>query len=126
MASQKQDEHRLAFLVVEVEPGQALSTRKLLLETAKHNVLTAHSAKEGVHMLRRFPDVDAIAIDAGLKDMECRKMAKELRKINPKAPIVAMTPRIANKCDWADRTISSYEPRELLQLLEEFGGRTSI
>jgi len=126
MAAGKQNGHRLAFLVVEVEPGQALSTRKLLLETAKHNVLTAHSAKEGVHMLRRFPAVDAIAVDAGLKDMECRKMVKELRKINPDVPIVALTPRIANKCDWADRTISSYEPRELLTLLEEFGGRTAI
>lgn len=112
--------------MVEVEPGQALSTRKLLLETAKHNVLTAHSAKEGVHMLRRFPAVDAIAIDASLEDMSCERMAKQMRDIKPKVPIVALSPRIGNKCDWADRTISSHDPHQLLQLLEEFGGRTAI
>lgn len=33
---------RLAFLVVEAEPAQGLSTRKLLLESAKHNVVTAY------------------------------------------------------------------------------------
>src|SRR3954463_5421631 len=75
------NEHRLAFLVVEVEPGQALSTRKLLLESAKHNVMTAHTGGEGIEMLRRFPKVDAIAIDVGLKDMECSRIAKEMKSI---------------------------------------------
>ena len=113
--------HRLAFLVVEVEPGQALSTRKLLLETAKHNVMTAHSGKEGIEMLRRFPKVDAIALDVGLKDMECSRIAKEMKSITPHIPIVAMSPRVADQCEWADRIVSSHEPRELVQLLENIG-----
>lgn len=112
--------------MVEVEPNQALSTRKLLLEGAKHNVLTAHSGKEGIQMLKRFPKVDAIAIDAGLSDMDCATMAKQMRGIRPKVPIVAMTPRLAGACKWADHTISSYEPRELLELLQELGGRSTI
>jgi len=121
-----ENKHRLSFLVVEVEPGQALSTRKLLLESAKHNVLTAHSGKEGIAMLRRFPKVDAIAIDVGLKDMDCSRVAKEMKAIRPDAPVVAMSPKVAEKCEWADRTISSHEPGELVRLLQDFGGRTSI
>ena len=118
--------HRLAFLVVEVEPSQALSTRKLLLESAKHNVLTAHSGKEGIEMLKRFPHVDAITIDAGLRDMDCEDIARRMRQIRRKTPIVAMTPRVGGKCKWADHTISSYEPRQLLELLQELGGRSTI
>jgi len=40
--------HRLSFLIIETEPSDGLSTRKLLLESAKHNVITAYSGKEGV------------------------------------------------------------------------------
>lgn len=54
--------HRLSFLVVENEPGQGLFTRKLLLESAKHNVVTAHSAQEGREMFERFPKVDSVVI----------------------------------------------------------------
>ena len=115
------NEHRLAFLVVEVEPGQALSTRKLLLESAKHNVMTAHTGEEGIEMLRRFPKVDAIAIDVGLKDMECSRIAKEMKSITPQIPIVAISPRVADQCEWADKIVSSHEPRELVQLLETIG-----
>jgi CheY-like chemotaxis protein len=115
------NEHRLAFLVVEVEPGQALSTRKLLLESAKHNVMTAHTGGEGIEMLRRFPKVDAIAIDVGLKDMECSRIAKEMKSITPHVPIIAISPRVADQCEWADEIVSSHEPRELVQLLETIG-----
>src|SRR5690242_13144118 len=124
MASQpSKNSHRLTFLVVEVEPNQALSTRKLLLETAKHNVLTAHSGQEGIEMLERFPKVDAITIDAGLRDMDCDSIARQMRKIRAKVPIVAMTPRVAGNCKWADHTVSSYEPRQLLELLQELGDK---
>ena len=44
--TRQSNHHRLAFLVIEPEPHEALSTRKLVLETAKHNVITAHSACE--------------------------------------------------------------------------------
>jgi hypothetical protein len=37
--------HRLSFLIVENEPAQGLSTRKLLIESAKHNVITIPQLK---------------------------------------------------------------------------------
>jgi hypothetical protein len=44
-------------LVAEPEPSQALSVRKLVLETAKHNVLTAHSTREALDLFHLFPNV---------------------------------------------------------------------
>jgi CheY-like chemotaxis protein len=89
-------------------------------------VLTAHSGKEAIAMLKRFPNVDAITIDAGLKDLDCGEIARQMRAIQPDVPIVAISPNLAAKCGWADHTINSYEPRQLLDLLEKLGGRTTI
>jgi CheY-like chemotaxis protein len=57
--------HRLGFLIIESERTDGLSTRKLLLESAKHNVVTAYSGTEGVEMYNRFPSVDAVCIERG-------------------------------------------------------------
>src|SRR5690349_14673320 len=51
---------RPALIIVEPNPGEALSVRKLAVETAKFNVLTAHSAEEGIETLDRFPNADGI------------------------------------------------------------------
>jgi CheY-like chemotaxis protein len=118
--------HRLAFLVVEVEPGQALSTRKLLLEGAKHNVLTAHSPEEGLRMFQRFPQVDVVAIDGSFGDSVCSKLAEEVRRENKNVPIVGFIPKVGARCSWADKTTNSHDPAGLLKLLEKMGGRTKI
>src|SRR5690349_2301472 len=47
---------RPTLIVAEPEPGQALSTRKLVLETAKFNVLTAHSTDEALDVFQSFPN----------------------------------------------------------------------
>ena len=49
---------RATFLIVEVEPPEGISARKLVLETAKHNVITAYSAHEGLELFHRFPAID--------------------------------------------------------------------
>ena len=116
-------DHRLAFLIVEAEPGQGLSTRKLLIETAKHNVITAYSADEGIETFKRFPNVDVVVIDFELKDNT--RIAKQIKQCDPEMRIVCLSSRIAAKADWADETVSSADPAELLKLLQEMGGRTS-
>src|SRR5512142_735918 len=105
-----QNSHRLSFLIIETEPGQGLSTRKLLLESAKHNVITAYSGREGVETFKRFPNVDAICIDAELNDLSGSDVAKKVRNTNPKIRIVGLSPRLAALCDWADQTIDSHDP----------------
>ena len=122
----KNGNHRLTFLIVEVEPHNGLSTRKLLLESAKHNVVTAYSGKEGVEMYKRFPNVDAVCIEAELPDLKSSAVAEGIRKLNPKIRIVGLSPRLAARCEWADKTIDSHDPNALLEVLEEMGGRTDI
>lgn len=120
------DGHRLAFLVVEAEPAQGLSTRKLLLESAKHNVLTAYSPEEGATMFERFPKVDIVAIDGGFGDGICGTLSRSLRAQNKDIRIVAFMPQVGAHCNWADKTTNSHDPAGLLKLLEEMGGRTDI
>ena len=116
--------HRLAFLIVESEPAQGLSTRKLLLESAKHNVVTAYSSEEGIRMFKRFPNVDAVVIDSELKGNE--HLAIGVKEINPRIMIVCLCPREGVKESWADETMNSHDPAALLKMLEEMGGRTDI
>src|SRR3954470_176535 len=47
---------RPTLLVAETEPVSALSVRKLVLETAKFNVLTAHSQEEEIEILGVAPE----------------------------------------------------------------------
>jgi DNA-binding response OmpR family regulator len=109
---------------LEAEPGQGLSTRKLLIESAKHNVITAYSAREMLEMFMRFPKVDAVVIDAELKGNEL--IAKRIKQHPPKMPVLCLTPRIAAKADWADDSVNPHNPAELPKMLEKMGGRTDI
>jgi CheY-like chemotaxis protein len=118
--------HRLAFLVVEAEPAQGLSTRKLLLESAKHNVLTAYSPEEGVQMFHRFPAVDIVAVDGSFGYSVCSRLVKTLKDRNAAIRIVSLMPHVGAQCGWADVTINSHDPAGLLKLLEDMGGRTDI
>ncbi|HEY2363977.1 MAG TPA: hypothetical protein VGK36_22850 [Candidatus Angelobacter sp.] len=118
--------HRLGFLIIESERTDGLSTRKLLLESAKHNVVTAYSGKEGVEMYKRFPHVDAVCIEAELQDLKGANVAASIRSLNPKIHIIALSPRVGAHCEWADKTLDSHDPNALLEFLEEMGGRTDI
>jgi DNA-binding response OmpR family regulator len=118
--------HRLAFLIIESEPGQGLSTRKLLLETAKHNVITAYSAGEGISMFHRFPKIDVVCVDTELADLDGSGLVEEIRSKNPTIKILGLTPRIGGHVSWADRVIDSHDPAALLKCLESMGGRTDI
>jgi DNA-binding response OmpR family regulator len=116
--------HRLAFLIVETEPAQGLSTRKLLLESAKHNVVTAYSADEGKRMFHRFPSVDAVVVDCELDGKE--KLVQSVKKENSSMRVVCLSPRDGEEASWADETVNSHDPAALLQMLETMGGRTDI
>ena len=118
--------HRLAFLIIESEPAQGLSTRKLLLETAKHNVITAYSAEEGIRMFKRFPRVDVVCIDTELEDLDKFDLVAKIKEQNSEIRILALTPRIGGHFEWADEVINSHDPAALLKCLEKMGARTDI
>ena len=118
--------HRLTFLVVDQEPPQSLSTRKLLLESKRHNVLTAYSPEEGVQMFRRFLMVDGVAIDAGFGEAACRPFVRNIKALDPKMRVVICTPQLGANYEWADGVADSHDPENLLRLLEKMGPRTNI
>jgi CheY-like chemotaxis protein len=111
---------RPTLLVAEPEPGQALSTRKLLLETAKFNVLTAHSGPEALDLFNRFPKLDlVILVDS--KRIDCEEIGRRVRT-KSKIPIVALSPLIGKSCRSADHNLSSHEPEALLELIRSLLG----
>jgi len=111
---------RPTLLVAEPEPGQALSTRKLLLETAKFNVLTAHSGAEALDLFHLFPKLDLVIL-VDDKCINCEAISRKI-KSESKSPIVVLTPFIGRRCGSADHNLSSHEPEALLELIRSLLG----
>jgi DNA-binding NtrC family response regulator len=111
---------RPCFLVVDREFAGSISTRKLVIETAKFNVVTAYSAQEAVDTLRKFPGMTAAVIDAAVKDIPCDDLAQTLKEIQPNLRVVAISSPGAIRCKFADDEIDSFEPARLLELLRSY------
>jgi DNA-binding response OmpR family regulator len=112
---------RPAFIVAEPEPDQALSSRKILLETFKFNVITAHSVAETLDLIRLFPNVDALIIHCGIPEFDASDVIQTVKKSVPKLPIIALTPT-ERDLKWADHVVHSHNPQELLNLVQrKFG-----
>lgn len=110
---------RPCYLVVDRETSSAISTRKLIIETAKFNVITAYSSKEAIETLKKFPAIDGVVTDAGMEDMPCEKLIDGLKAVNDKIPVIVIcTPRQAT-CERADHTLESFDPKLLLALIEK-------
>jgi DNA-binding LytR/AlgR family response regulator len=114
------DGPRPTLLIAEPEPAQALSVRKLVLETAKFNVLTAHSTREAIDLFHLFPNISAAVLveDDGM----CSEVANHIRTATSKIPIVFLTGRIAGRCEHADYNIPTGEPERLLSLVRSLLG----
>lgn len=112
---------RPTLIIAEPEPIEALSTRKLVLESAKFNVITAHDNGEALELFRSFPNIDAVVV-VEARDIDCEKLAGELRKMNATIPLIALSPRIGAKCENVDHNISSHQPEELLNLVRSLLG----
>ncbi len=114
---------RLSFLLVEKDTD-GLSPRKILIESAKHNVVTAYSPTEGLATFRRFSNVDAIAIDARFGDDVCGEMADQVKTTHPQIKIVAFMSSDDHECGWADYRVEPHDPQSLLDVLVKMGGNT--
>jgi CheY-like chemotaxis protein len=112
---------RPAFIVAEPEPEQALSSRKLLLETFKFNVITAHSVTETLELVRLFPNADALIVHCGLPNFDSGDAIQEVKEMAPELPIIALTPT-ERDLEWADYVVQSHSPQELLTLVQKVFG----
>ena len=97
-------------------PGR-ISTRKLVIETAKFNVLTAYSGKEALEIFKRFPAVSGIVLDGGLDDVSCSDVALAAKRLQPKIPIIVIAAPGFNGCPEADYQLESFDPAKLLETL---------
>jgi DNA-binding NtrC family response regulator len=110
---------RPCYLVVDRETSSGISTRKLVIETAKFNVITAYSSEEAIATLKKFPAIDGVVADAGMDDMPSEDLVASLKKLNAKMPVIMIcTPRTAH-CATADHNLQSFDPKVLLALLEK-------
>ena len=105
----------VVVLMIEEEQPEGLSTRKLVVETAKHNVITAYNKEDGLSLLRRFPKVDAVLIHDRLLDDE--NFIGEVKQTAPGVTVIVASPRDEFH-EGTDFVVSSYDPQAVLSLLE--------
>src|SRR5581483_4222900 len=109
-------------LIIDDEKEQ-LMLRKMLLETAGHRVLTAHSGKEGLRVFRS-ETVDAVIIDYWIGDLRGRAVASEMKRLHPSIPVIifsAFSPLPDEALGKADVWLvkAEIEPTELLQIIDQ-------
>lgn len=108
---------RLCFLVVDPEHAGSISSRKLVLETAKFNVITAYSCAEAAETLERFPNVNGVVLNAAMPDESCRAFLQGVGARHPHVPrIVVGEPREADIP--AELFVQGFAPAVLLDRLQ--------
>lgn len=91
---------RKAIVVLTVEPGEtALSTRKLIIESAGFNCLSTVSGKQAIETARAHP-VHAALIDVDTDDMPLRDLIGSLRQYRPELRVY-----ILSNHGWADESL---------------------
>jgi DNA-binding NtrC family response regulator len=108
---------RPCFLVIDREFPGSISTRKLVIETAKFNVLTAYSALEAIDTLKVFPAIQGVVLNSEVSGMSCEMLVQALKAIKVGIPIIAICGPGNNPCPNADHELESFDPRRLLELL---------
>ena len=109
---------RPCFVVLDREFSGNISTRKLVLETAKFNVLTAYSAQEAIEIIERFPAVDAAVLDGGMRDAAIAEVARKIKERRPNIPVIVVCAPDGFRCPDADYQLEFFDPEALLELLQ--------
>ena len=110
---------RPCFLVVDKEHPASISTRKLVIESAKFNVITAYSGTEAVDALSKFPNVDGVVLDAGVRDIPCSELVQQLRQLKPNVMVTLIGNAEGYPCEGADHRIESFNPKQILAFLQQ-------
>lgn len=103
---------RPCFLVVDHEFAGSISTRKLVLETAKFNVITAYSYAEARATLELFPNVHACVVN-GHSDGNAERLLRYIEISHPTVKRV-LTGNKTNVNTSVDLHVETYSPEALL------------
>lgn len=109
---------RPCFLMIDREYPASISTRKLVVESAKFNVITAYSPAEAVATLRRFADVDGVVFDAEADGVSCEELIQQLYEVRKDVPVVAVAPGGHVHCPSARYSVDSHDPKRLIETLQ--------
>lgn len=110
---------RPCYLVLDREFPGNISTRKLVIETAKLNVITAYDPEEAIATLERFPHVDGVVFNAGSLGMSVERMIERLREIVPGIIVIVTAPTSPRRDTDKEFYIDSLDPKALLDCLEK-------
>jgi CheY-like chemotaxis protein len=110
---------RPCFLVVDNEYPGSISTRKLVLESEKLNVITAYGPQEAIQTLNRFPNVDGVVLDSRIQGVSCEVVVRQLRKTRANIPVVTVSPGGQDPCGAEQYHVSNFDPKQLLETLQK-------
>lgn len=111
---------RPCFLILDYDFPGSISARKLVIESAKLNVITAYSQQEAIDTLQRYPSVDGVVLNAQVEGrFSCRELIERLRQVRADVPVVTVSASGHDPCGLEQFHVSSYDPRKLLGVLEE-------
>ncbi len=111
---------RPILLVLDPPDVEMISTRKLILESAKYNVLTATNAEEAVEIAQKTP-INAIILHHQRLNASINTLAEELRSVRPDIPLWVVSPQ-PEPLPFADKVLSSYDPLALVKLVQQTFG----
>ncbi|HKR27696.1 MAG TPA: response regulator [Terriglobales bacterium] len=110
---------RPCFLILDNEFPGSISSRKLVIESAKLNVITAYSADEAIETLHYFPNVTGVVINAQMPGKKsCSEVIEELRAVHSHVPIITVSATGYEQCGGEQFHVSSFDPKQLLDVLE--------
>jgi CheY-like chemotaxis protein len=110
---------RPCFLVVDNEYPGSISTRKLVVESAKLNVITAYSPDEAINTLERFPNIDGVVLDTQLRGRSCAQLISQMRTVHADVPIITVSPSGHDPCGGEQYHVSNFDPKHLLEALQK-------
>jgi len=98
---------------------QALSIRKVLLETRGYRVIACTSAQEALDFFRANGGIDLVVSDLLMPDMDGSKMIDEIKSTSPDIPAILLSGKV-KICDRDTRADvflpkGMYAPAELLE-----------
>ena len=108
---------RPILLVIDPPDVEMISTRKLILESAKYNVLTATTAEEAIEIANRVP-ISAAVIHERIFNDDTGKVSKEIKTLRPTVPLWVISPQ-PHTIPAADRVLSSFDPLELVRIAQQ-------
>jgi DNA-binding NtrC family response regulator len=108
---------RPCFIVIDPEHSGSISTRKLVIETAKLNVITAYSGAEALQTVKKYPAVDGVVCNTEVRDIPLPNLICAIREVHPHIPVIAIGPEVVD-LSGADYRVDSFDPRRLLDVLQ--------